>query len=64
MIMKIIQIDNFNRDYISDVLVAENLSQYYGKMILGLLIKYNTSESSPHYYRLVEDDYKLFVFEP
>jgi hypothetical protein len=61
--MKIIQIDNFDRDYISDVLVCENVNEYYGKKILDFLIKSLSNDTGQNYYRLVEDDYKLYTFE-
>jgi len=61
--MKIIQIDNYDRDYISDVLVCENVNEYYGKKILDFLIKSLSNDTGQNYYRLVEDDYKLYTFE-
>jgi hypothetical protein len=62
--MKIICIDNFDRETVSDVLVAENLNQFYGKLILDFLINNHTSSSGSNYYILVEDNYKLHTFEP
>ena len=34
--MKIIQVDNFGRDSISEVFVAYNISEYMGKIIVKL----------------------------
>ncbi len=61
--MKIIQIDNFDRDYISDVLVCENVNEFYGKIILDFLNKNHSTDTGQNYYRLVENDYKLYTFE-
>jgi len=62
--MKIIKTDNFDRDCISDVLIAENVNEYYGKFITGVLNKKYSGEHSPDFYRLVQDDYKLYKWEP
>lgn len=63
--MKIISTDNFQRDYKSDSLVCENVSEYYGEMIVKFLNKKNEDdEHNPNFYRLVENDYKLYKFEP
>lgn len=61
--MKIIKVDNFCRDNRDDVLIAENIkNKYYGEKIVNLL---NSKESvdSEDYFKLVEDDYKLYEFE-
>jgi hypothetical protein len=61
--MKIICKDNFDRDYISERLVAENVSEYYAKIIVRLL-----NESEPvdgaYFYKAESDDYKLYKFIP
>ena len=54
--MKLIARDNFNRDYISDILIAENVNEHYGKLIMKAL---NTNYSDK-YIDLVEDDYVLY----
>jgi hypothetical protein len=61
--MKIILVDNFDRENISDVLIAENVDSVYGKKIVDLL----NEKESPHsenFFRLVDDDYKLHKFQP
>lgn len=60
--MKIIARDNFNRDYIPDWLVAENVNEHMGSKIVNLL---NESEggNSPNYYDLVDDDYELLTLQ-
>lgn len=61
--MKIVRVDNFDREIYDDVLICENVSQYYGKDIVEFFNN-REGEYSDWYYRLVEDDYKLFKFEP
>ncbi len=58
--MKIIAVDNYDRESVSDILVCENVHEYYGKRIVE---KFNT-ESSDRFLRLVPDSGKLYKFEP
>lgn len=60
--MKIIAIDNFDRDWVSDALVCENVNEYYGKIIVDYLNE-RVGENSQNFYILKEDDYKLYVYE-
>lgn len=62
--MKIICINNFGNEAISDVLVASNVNNYYGKIITDALNESCSGDNSPYFYELVEDDYKLYKFEP
>lgn len=60
--MKIIAIDNYDRESVSDLLVCEHLNSYYSKLIFKFL-----TSLEPHcdyVYRLVSDDYVLYEFEP
>ena len=61
--MKIICVDNFGRDFVSDQLIAENVNPYVGAKMVTLLNKAEGS-NSPNFYRCVDDDYKLRKFEP
>ena len=61
--MKIIRIDNFNQESVPDELVTENVNEHYGKAITEFLIEKFSSNTSSNFYRLVSDDYKLYVFE-
>jgi len=54
--MKLIARDNFCRDYVSDILIAENVNECYGKVIMKAL----NSDYSDKYIDLVEDDYVLY----
>ena len=58
--MKIIKVDNYDRELYDDKLIADNVTNvYYGKLITNLLNE-NPRRSDEDYFRLVEDDYKLF----
>jgi len=60
--MKIIQVDNYDRETISDILIAENVNLINGKETTEFLNKKYSGADSSIYFRLVEDDYKLFVY--
>ena len=62
--MKIIGVDNFDRENHSDVLVAESLNEYYVKEIVKFLNDKYDSEYAPYYFRAVSDNYKLYEFKP
>jgi len=61
--MKIIAVDNFDREAVSDTLVATGLNKYYGELFIRCLLG-RMHEHDETYYRLVEDDHELYVFEP
>ena len=59
--MKIICIDNYNRDDKSDRLVCENINEPEGRIAVNAL---NDNRAFfDDWYRLVEDDYQLYTFE-
>jgi len=62
--VKIIKVDNFNREYISEQLIAENVSDYYAGIIAEDLNKRFSGNSSPDYFRAFNDNYKPYIFEP
>ena len=62
--MKIIAVDNFVRGSASDILIAENLSIHWGKIITKILNDRYSGDNSPVYFQCVDDDYKLYEFEP
>lgn len=57
--MKIICIDNYNRDHISDSVVAENVKEDDAKLIERLLNNYFPIDHED-YYKAVKDDYRLY----
>lgn len=58
--MKIIATDNFNRETVADVLVAENVSAHYAEKIARYLQETHGGLSASRYYTAVEDDYALW----
>ena len=62
--MKIIKVDNYDKETVSDILIAENVNSCYGEDIVKFLnIKYSRNNSSD-FFRLVKDDYKLYEWKP
>jgi hypothetical protein len=61
--MKIICKDNFDREHVSDKLIAENVDAVYAYRIAKLLNE-SEGESSSHFYLAVSDDYVLYTFNP
>jgi len=57
-------IDNFNRDNISDVLIAENVPESHAELIANLLNERLVTGQSPDFYVAYGDDYKLYKFIP
>ena len=62
--MKIICRDNYDRTHISDKLIAENVNLLYGNVIIDLLNSKTSGYFLSEFFVLVEDDYKLYVFQP
>lgn len=60
---KVIAIDNFGREHISDKLTANNLSWKKARK-LAKILNDNASggDNSPWYYRAVDDNYKLYKY--
>lgn len=62
--MKVIKVDNFDRDTVDDELVAEGLTEQEAKdMAEGLNQKFG-GDYAPWYYKAVTDDKKLHVWNP
>jgi hypothetical protein len=57
--MKIIAVDNFARESVADILIAENVNEYMGKRIVDALND-KQHENSQEWFRLVPDDYVLW----
>ena len=62
--MKIINVDNFDRDTVSDTLVAENVPKYYAKDIVEFLNDKYSGSTSSDYFMIKPNDYKLYTWEP
>lgn len=61
--MKIICVNNFAREDISDELICENVNKYYAEDIVNFLNKKFSGESAPDFFKAVDDNYKLYVYE-
>jgi hypothetical protein len=59
--MKIIGVDNYARENVDDILVAENVSEYYAKLIVK---KLNIGGDESRFYKAVNDDYVLYEYDP
>lgn len=62
--MKIICKDNFDRESVSDKLIAENVDELYLQSIVDYLNNRYGGNSSPDFFKTVEDNYKLYVYNP
>jgi hypothetical protein len=61
--MKIVGKSNYDLDYVSDILIAENVNEYYGKLMVTLL-QHDMDGTETYYPELVDDDYKLYEWQP
>ena len=62
--MKIISINNFGKESVSDIVIAEKVHGYYVEFITTELNRVFGRDKSPDFFRAVEDDYKLYTFKP
>jgi hypothetical protein len=62
--MKIITRDNFDRDNVSESLVAENVPECYAKTIAGFLNDLFGGNNAPNFFVAVPDNHKLYIWEP
>lgn len=62
--MKIVSKDNFNREHISEVLIAENVLRYYANYIVEALNKRYSGDYADTFFVATPDSYKLYKFNP
>lgn len=62
--MKIIRVDNFDRETISDALVCDNVAIGYSEMLVEALNSTFGGEYSSDFFKLVDDDYVLYQYDP
>ncbi len=62
--MKIICKDNYDRESVDDKLVCSNVSEYYGKIIVESLNNKLSGDRSSDFYKLVDNEYELYRWEP
>ena len=60
--MKIIGVDNLDRENINDILICENVHEYYIDSIIKILND-KIGNHNRYYCQAVEDNYKLYKFE-
>jgi hypothetical protein len=61
--MKIIAVDNFDREERDDELICENVSEHYAKLIVDFLNDKHSGEHANEYYMSVKDDHVLYKFD-
>jgi hypothetical protein len=62
--VKIVWMDNFNRDTVSEQLVCSGIrSAAEGEVMLAAL-QARCTDGGPDWYKLEGDDYELYVFDP
>lgn len=61
--MKIIAVDNFDKETHDDVLICENVSEYYSKLIVDFLNDKHSGEHADEYFMAVKDDHVLYTFD-
>lgn len=61
---KIIKVDNYDRENVSDVLICENINDFYGRQVVEDLIARWGGDNTPNHFKLVPDDHKLHIYEP
>lgn len=62
--MKIVCVDNFARENVSDELIAESVPESYAKKIAEWLNEEYSRDNGPIYFSVKPDNYKLHKFEP
>lgn len=62
--MKIVCIDNFNREHVSDVLVAENVPEHYANRIVDALNAPNDKHAHSECFVYMADHEAIYVFDP
>lgn len=62
--MKIVGVDNFDRDTEDDFLVAEHVEGAGAKQVVDFLNKMLSGDTAPRHYVLKPDDYELYTWEP
>lgn len=58
--MKIIAASNYDLDLFKEIVVAENVSEQFGKEMVKAWIKVHAHDHNPYFLRLVDDDYELY----
>ena len=62
--MKIIAVDNFNRDDKSDLLIASHVSEFYAEFLVDALNKKFSGDTSSLFFKSAPDSYTLYEWTP
>jgi hypothetical protein len=62
--MKIVAYSNFDSETVNDVLVADNITNSERAETMLKALNDKVTEYSTYYFKIVPDDYKLYVWEP
>jgi len=63
--MKIIAKSNFDLETVNDFLVAEHINKTHGEVAVEAFnTAFCSDPSAPYFYKLVEDSYQLYTWEP
>lgn len=63
--MKIVKVSNFNDEMINDQLVCSNIkNKFEADTMLEALNQKHSGDTANYHYKIVEDDYKLYTWEP
>lgn len=62
--MKIIIKDNFDRETVSEEILAENVNEFWAHHLEELLNKTLSGDCAQQFFKAVPDDYKLYVYNP
>jgi len=57
--MKVIGVSNFDNESEADLLVCDNVNEHFGNIIVNHLNEI-TNEFDTYYYKVVENDHKLW----
>lgn len=62
--MKIIGVDNFDRDYVSDILVCEKIHESYATAVCEALNEKFGGPYATRFFKVVNDDHELYEGKP
>jgi hypothetical protein len=61
--MKVVGVSNHGSETTDDILVCENVSEFYGKKIVEALNE-SADDHSRYFFKLVDDAYELYEWTP
>lgn len=62
--MKIIKKDNLDRYVVSDILIAENLTEFWAERICSFLNEEYAEDFGPDFFAVEKDEYLLYIYNP